>query len=64
MRVLINPERFSSACLSILITRGRMPPVPDSARRRKSLAAVRFRLGDNLKSLTVEQSSSIGSLPT
>ena len=36
---------------STLITRGRLPPVPDNARRRKSLAAVRSRLGDNRKSM-------------
>src|SRR5262249_26708300 len=34
-----------------LITRGRIPPVPDNAKRRNSLAAVRSPLGDSMKSI-------------
>ena len=57
-RRLRSPEPFSSAIArayagypSTLITRGRMPLVPDNAKRRKSLAAIRSLLGDNMKSI-------------
>lgn len=53
-----SPERFNSAtarahagCPSTLMTLGRIPPLADNAKRRKSLAAVRSRLGDKIKSM-------------
>ena len=47
-----------AGCPSTLITRGRIVPTPDNAKRRKSLAAVKSRLGDNMKSMV----SPIGAL--
>jgi hypothetical protein len=43
--------RAYAGCPSTLITRGRTRLVPDNAKRKKSLAAVRSRLGDNRKSM-------------
>src|SRR5215470_15958951 len=43
--------RAYAGCPSTLITRGRWRPAPDKAKRRKSLAAVRSRFGDSMKSI-------------
>src|SRR5215472_16584202 len=43
--------RAYAGCPSTWITRGRWRAAPDYAKRRKSLAAVRSRFGDSMKSI-------------
>src|SRR5215831_2461538 len=49
--------RAYAACPSTLITRGRLPPVPDNAKRRNSLAAVKSRFGESMKSIVLPAES-------
>jgi hypothetical protein len=42
---------------STFTTRGRIPPLPDNAKRRNSLAAVRSRFGDRIKSIVSPEES-------
>ena len=53
-----TPDCFNSAiarayagCPSTLITRGRMPPVPDKTKRRNRRTAIKSRFGESRKSI-------------